>query len=102
MAANDMENIREKAFMPLIVQLYITKSQQNTEMNKVIFSGQNKGCTLSENYKTLVLNSTSRIKLPLIWRERQSPPENQTTFYRLVDGQLNTDDMKGHQPIYKC
>lgn len=58
MAANDTENIRKKAFMPFIVQLYITKSLQNIKMNKsykIIFSGQNKGCTLSENYKTPVL-----------------------------------------------
>lgn len=42
MAANDMENIRQKAFMPFIVNLSMTKSLQNTKMNKsykVIFSG---------------------------------------------------------------
>lgn len=66
MAANDTENIK-KASMPFIVNLSMTKSLQNTKMNKsykVIFSVQNKGCTLSENYKTPVINSTSRIKLP--------------------------------------
>lgn len=66
MASNDMENIRKKAFMLFIFQLSITKSLQNTKRNKsykVIFSGQNKGYTLLENYKTPVLNNTSSIKL---------------------------------------
>lgn len=60
MAAYNMENIRKKAFMPFIIQLYMIKSLQNIKMNKsykVIFFGQNKGFTLSENYKTLVLNT---------------------------------------------
>lgn len=60
MAAYNMENIRKKALMPFIIQLYMIKSLQNIKMNKsykVIFFGQNKGFTLSENYKTLVLNT---------------------------------------------
>lgn len=67
MATNDMENIRKKAFMSCTVQLYMPKSLQNTKINKsykVIYSGQNKGYTLSENFKTPVLSSTSRIKFP--------------------------------------
>lgn len=60
MAAYNMENIRKKALMTFIIQLYMIKSLQNIKMNKsykVIFFGQNKGFTLSENFKTLVLNT---------------------------------------------